>query len=244
VIYVDIAARKQLKFRDIHQSAEQFGRGLRQHWNWEKGDVLALFTPNSADVAAVTFGTLWAGGVLCPLNNLYKVGELASQLKLSKAKALVTNIVCLEVAQQAALVAGLSPGRVLVLGESDPKSRFQHFSDLQSTSTGIGRASINPRDDLSFLVYSSGTTGLPKGVMLTHRNMIANVIQSSVMDEGLLNIRNDRNIGFLPMFHIYGKSDFMRSVLLHEELTLHSRYCCFDSFPNISRNYYTYHATV
>ncbi|KAF2097347.1 4-coumarate-CoA ligase 2 [Rhizodiscina lignyota] len=203
-IYVDIAAQKRLNFRNIHHSAEQFGRGLRQHWNWQKGDVLALFTPNSAEVAAVTFGTLWAGGVLCPLNNLYKVGELVSQLRSSQAKALVTNTACLEVARQAALIAGLPLDRVLLLGGSDSKGRFQHFSNLRSTSTGIERASINPGEDLAFLVYSSGTTGLPKGVMLTHRNMIANVIQSSATDHGMLDFRNDRNLGFLPMFHIYG----------------------------------------
>jgi 4-coumarate--CoA ligase len=205
VIYVDIAARKQFRYRDIRDSAEKFGRGLRQHWNWQKGDVLALFTPNSADVAAVTFGTLWAGGVVCPLNHLYKVAELVSQLKSSRAKAVVTNNVCLEVAQQAARVAGLPLDRILVLGESDPKGGIRHFSDLQSSSVKIERASINPNDDLAFLVYSSGTTGLPKGVMLTHRNIVANVIQSSVPEDGMLNFRKDRYIGFLPMFHIYGK---------------------------------------
>jgi 4-coumarate--CoA ligase len=244
VIYVDIAAQKKLKFRDIRNSAEQFGRGLRQHWNWKKGDILALFTPNSADVAAVTFGTLWAGGVLCPLNNLYRVGELVSQLKSSRAKALATNVVCLEIAQQAALIAGIPLDKVFLVDVPDSQGRFKHFSDLQSTSIGIEKALINPKDDLAFLVYSSGTTGLPKGVMLTHSNMVANLIQCSVMEDGNLDFRNDRSIGFLPMFHIYGKPDIIISTLLYQELTLRHRYCCFDSLPYISRNHYLYHATI
>lgn len=216
MIYVDTTSQNRLTFRDIQHSAEQFGRGLRQQWNWHKGDVLALFTPNSADVAAATFGTLWAGGVLCPPNNLYKVGELVSQLESSGAKALVTHATCLEVAQEAALIVGLPLDRVLVLGGSDPKGRYQHFSHLRSTFAGIEKASINPRDDLAFLVYSSGTTGLPKGVMLTHENMIANIIQSSATENELMNFGSDRSIGFLPMFHIYGKSDTMRNCFAME----------------------------
>jgi 4-coumarate--CoA ligase len=207
VIFVDIAAQKRLKYRDIRSSAEQFGRGLRQHWGWRKGDVLALLTPNSADVAAVTFGTLWAGGVVCPMNNLFKVGELVAQLKSSQAQALVTNVACLEVARQAALIAGLPQDRVIVLGEADSKGQIQHFTDLYSTTPGIQKSPINPKDDLAFLVYSSGTTGLPKGVMLTHTNMVANVIQNTIPEEGMLDFMTDRNIGFLPMFHIYGNLD-------------------------------------
>lgn len=205
VVFVDTTAQKQHTFRDVHQAAARFGQGLRQRWNWQKGDVIALFTPNSADIAVITFGTHWAGGVVCPLNNLYTVGELVSQLKSSQAKALVTHTVNLEIAREAALIVGLPLDRVLLVGEPDPKGRFQHFSSLLETSTAAQRVSINPKEDLAFLVFSSGTTGLPKGVMLTHENMVANIIQSTVMDDGMLDWKNDRTIGFLPMYHIYGE---------------------------------------
>jgi 4-coumarate--CoA ligase len=203
VVYVDITAERQVKFGDVRQAAEQFGRGLRQHWKWQKGDVMALFTPNSADVAAVTFGTLWAGGIVCPFNNLYTVGELVSQLKSSQAKALATHAACLTVVREAALIVGLPMNRIVLLGDSHPKSQYQHFSNLQSTSTGLERVGINPKEDLAFLVYSSGTTGLPKGVMLTHENMVANIVQTDVMDKDMMSWKNDRGVGFLPMYHIY-----------------------------------------
>ncbi|EKG13836.1 AMP-dependent synthetase/ligase [Macrophomina phaseolina MS6] len=206
VVYVDVATQRRVTFRDIRETAERFGKGLRQHWRWQKGDVLALMTPNTVDVAAVACGTLFAGGVVCPFNNLYTVEELASQLKSSGAKALVTNVACLEVAREAALIVGMPLDRILLVGVADPKRQFRYFSSLQSTSDNIKKAAVNPKEDLAFLVYSSGTTGLPKGVMLTHENMVANTLQASVIDGDRTNWQRDRGLGFLPMYHIYGIS--------------------------------------
>jgi 4-coumarate--CoA ligase len=172
---------------------------------------MATFTPNSADVGPVTFGTGWAGGVICPFNNLYTVGELASQLESSGAKALVTHMACLPIALKAARKAGLSENRIILVGEKDPSGKIQHFSALKSTERGVQKAVIDPKEDLAFLVYSSGTTGLPKGVMLTHENMVANILQNDTMDGQKTNWRDDRNIGFLPMYHIYGEFIIPRS---------------------------------
>jgi acyl-CoA synthetase (AMP-forming)/AMP-acid ligase II len=202
---VDVAAQKQHSVRDVREAATRFGQGIRQQWHWQKGDVVALFSPNSTDIAPVTFGTLWAGGVVCPFNNLYTVGELVSQLKSSQAKALVTHVACLEVAREAALLVGLPLDRVILVGPRDTKERFGHFSDVQSSTTDIQKVQIDPKEDLAYLVYSSGTTGLPKGVMLTHENTVANLLQGAVMDGQQMHWSKDRTIGFLPMYHIYGK---------------------------------------
>lgn len=164
---------------------------------------MALFTPNSADIATVIFGTLWAGGVVCPINNLYTVGELASLLKESGAKGLVTHTSCLEIAREAAMIIGLPLGRIVVLGELDQQRRARHFSCLIEKSIGE-KVEIDPKEDLAFLVYSSGTTGLPKGVMLSHENIVANILQSGTPDREMFYWKNDSLISFLPMFHIYG----------------------------------------
>lgn len=66
---------------------------------------------------------------------------------------------------------------------------------------------INPKEDLAYLVYSSGTTGVPKGVMLTHENISANTVQKLVADGRGPDWRTDKSIGFLPMYHIYGKNN-------------------------------------
>jgi 4-coumarate--CoA ligase len=204
VIYVDISSGKEYTFRELLNTSEQIGRGLQHQWRWQKGDVMALFAPNSADIAAITFGTLWAGGVICPVNNLFTVGELASQLKLSGARGLTTNLANLEVASEAAIIAGLPLDRIILIGDSDPKGRAKHFLSMRSTTKLAEKASIIPKEDIAFLVYSSGTTGLPKGVMLSHENMVANTLQNSIPDEDMTNWKNDRSIGFLPMYHIYG----------------------------------------
>ena len=165
---------------------------------------MAVFTPNCADIGAMIFGTLWAGGVVCPINNLCKAEELTSYLKSSGAKGLTTHISCLDIAEEAARSAGLPPDRIVLVGEPRIDVRAKHFSSWESIETEVEKVSINPNDDLAFLVYSSGTTGLPKGVMLSHENMVVNVLQNNTMDEGNTKWNIDRTIGFLPMYHIYG----------------------------------------
>ncbi|KAK1813075.1 hypothetical protein LTR12_012524 [Friedmanniomyces endolithicus] len=203
-IFVDVTAQKQHSILDVRHAAERFGHGIQQQWDWQKGDVLALFTPNSTDFAPVTFGTLWAGGVVCPFNNLYRAGELVSQLKSSQAKALVTHVACLQGAREAALLAGIPLDRVLLVGPRDSKGLFRHFSDVWSLTTDVRKVVINPKEDLAYLVYSSGTTGSPKGVMLTHENIVANMLQWATVDADQMQWSRDRTIGFLPMYHIYG----------------------------------------
>jgi 4-coumarate--CoA ligase len=207
VIFVDIAAGKDHTFRELRDTSEQIGRGLHYHWGWQKGDVMALFAPNSADIGAITFGTHWAGGIVCPVNNLFTVMELASQLKSSGAKGLTTHLAGLEVAREAASIVGLPLDRIILIGDPDPKGKMKHLSSVRNTTNFVEKVPINPKEDLAFLVYSSGTTGLPKGVMLSHENIVANILQNSIPDADMTNWRNDRMIGFLPMYHIYGGFD-------------------------------------
>jgi len=205
VLFVDVASGKKLTFDQLRTSGEQFGKGLQEQWSWRKGDVLATVSPNTIDLVPATFGALRVGGVICPLNFLYTVDELVSQLKSSKAKGIVTGLACLQNVREAASKVGLSLDRILLVGEANPKNTILHYTSLRGSSKTIDRVSINPKEDLAYLVYSSGTTGLPKGVMLTHANMVANTIQM-VAAEGpdITHWNTDRSLGFLPMYHIYG----------------------------------------
>ncbi|KAK5658783.1 hypothetical protein OQA88_1594 [Cercophora sp. LCS_1] len=190
-------------WRSIRDKSIAFGRGLQTLYSWNKGDVLALYTPNSIDTPIITLGTLWAGGVISPANPLYTLDELAFQLKDSGARVLVTHAAGEKLAAEAAARAGLG-GNVLVIGRG---VEGVISSGVHTTST---KAPITPEQDLAFLVYSSGTTGLPKGVMLTHANMIANMLQCAYVEgsqwlpvggeDGL----GDKQLGVLPFFHIYG----------------------------------------
>ena len=184
-------------------------------WDWQKDDVLALYTPNSIDTPSIVWGTHFAGGIVSPANPAYTVEELAFQLQNSGAKALATQLHLIENARKAAQKVGLPEDRIVLLSdERDTTSRHLHFTSLKDKSglSHQGRVKVNnPGKELVFLAYSSGTTGLPKGVMLTHRNLISNVLMGVAGPSSITS--EDRLLAFLPFYHIYGLT-----ALLHQSL--------------------------
>lgn len=196
----------------MKSTAIEFGKGLKAIWDWQPGDVLGLFTPNSIDTPAVTWGTHWAGGVISPANPGYTAEELAFQLKDSGAKALLTQLPFVDIARKAAKIVGLPENRIALIGdERDPSGAFKHFTSIRNTSGATRyRRTKRKHDDLAFLVYSSGTTGHPKGVMLSHGNIVSNVLMLEAGDDGNLSPtggpdgKGDKTLAFLPFFHIYG----------------------------------------
>lgn len=173
---------------------------------------MAFYTPNSIDTPTTMLGLLWAGGIGSPANPLYTEPELTFQLRDSGAKAIVTQLPFLQTARRAAKAVGIPDERIILLGdEHDPSGHFRHFSTIRNPAF-VGRSTavaVDPRRDLAVLVYSSGTTGLPKGVCLTHHNVVSNVIQMSAMDEpffhpfGGVGGKGDIGLGITPFFHIY-----------------------------------------
>ncbi|KAK5697136.1 hypothetical protein LTR17_024000 [Elasticomyces elasticus] len=219
VIFVDPDANKNLTYANVKQSASDFGKGLRALWDWKKGDVLGVYSPNCIDTPSITWGCHFAGGVVSPANPGYTVDELAFQLKDSGAKALVTQVPQLEIAVQACREVGIPEDQIIVMGERDKTGTFKHWSSIRNISgaTRYRRAKVDPANDLAFLVYSSGTTGKPKGVMLTHRNIVANTLQITAGEAPLSGSphdgypEGDSVLAFLPFFHIYGLT-----VVLHQ----------------------------
>lgn len=172
-----------------------------------------MFSANTIDLPPIVWGTLAVGGIICPINPNYKADELLHPLKDSQAKAIVTQKAQAPVARQAAQRAAISPGRVIVIDDAqdpiwvnDPAAITDHaFGGRWQTPI------VRPSRETAFLVYSSGTTGLPKGVNLSHRNMIANLVQSASVDQGVLGSNRglhgegDKALALLPFFHIYGQ---------------------------------------
>lgn len=188
-------------------TAKAFGNALLDGWNWQKGDILCVFSPNDVDYAPIVHGTLYVGGIIAPANPGYGAKDLAFMLKNSGAKAVVTQKALLEVAVEAAKLAKLPQSSVILLGRDESHStEASHFKRLSKPDQQRKRPYQIGGEDLAFLAYSSGTTGLPKGVMLTHTNIVADVLQVRNSVGHNYTWDNDRILGLLPFFHIYGES--------------------------------------
>jgi acyl-CoA synthetase (AMP-forming)/AMP-acid ligase II len=170
-----------------------------------KGDVLAICSHNLPEYAVAFNGVASVGGINTTINPLYTADEMSFQLNDAGAKFLITVPEFLQKAQMAASQSGIE--EIFVFGEAEGTTSFARLMESEGEYPEV---QINPSEDLLALPYSSGTTGLPKGVMLTHRNLIANLCQI----EGIIDIRDEGVIlGVLPFFHIYGMTVVMSAVL-------------------------------
>lgn len=163
---------------------------------FKKGDVFGILSPNCPEYAIAFHATAMLGGIVTPINPLYTRNEIAHQLKDCSARFLVTIPSFIDKARDAAEDSGIE--ELFVFGEAVGATSF---SDLLIDNGRAEQVPINATEDLVALPYSSGTTGLPKGVMLTHSNLVANIRQM----EGLCYFfETDTLICVLPLFHIYG----------------------------------------
>jgi acyl-CoA synthetase (AMP-forming)/AMP-acid ligase II len=197
---IDGPTGRTVTYRELVGGIRALAAGLAAR-GFGKGDVLAVYMPNLPEYAIAFHGATSAGGKATTMNPLYTANEVAHQLEDSGAKLLVTVGPFLEAATAAAEQAGLGD-EVYVVGEGDAKP----FTDLLGNPEEAPELDLSPADDLAVLPYSSGTTGLPKGVMLTHRNLVANLIQTRATQEVE---EDDVLIGVLPFFHIYGMQVIM-----------------------------------
>jgi len=200
---IDGPSGRELSYEALERGARSLAAGLAAR-GFGKGDVLGVFMPNLPEYAIAFHGAASAGGMCSTVNPLYTAHELTHQMNDSGARFLLTVPPFLEIAAEAAEGSGVE--EVFVLGEPDPGSAATPFAELLGDPGDAPAVEIDPAEDLAVLPYSSGTTGLSKGVMLTHRNLVANIIQVGTtleLTEG------DVMVGCLPFFHIYGMTVIM-----------------------------------
>ncbi len=192
---IDGPSGRVLTYGQLAAAVRRTAAGLAAR-GFRKGDVLAIYLPNVPEYAVAFYGVATAGGVTTTVNPLYTAQELASQLNDSRARFLLTAPPLLGRAGEAA--GRSSVEEVFVLGEAEGATPF---SALLAGDGDPPEVDVDPAVDLATLPYSSGTTGLPKGVMLTHRNLVANLCQG---DKFLVQDDQERAIAVLPLYHIYG----------------------------------------
>jgi acyl-CoA synthetase (AMP-forming)/AMP-acid ligase II len=200
---VDGPTGRSVAYAELERATRALAAGLAAR-GFGRGDTLAVYMPNLPEYAIAFHGVARAGGRATTANPLYTARELEHQLRDSAARMLVTVPPFLAVAREAAAAAGVED--VFVVGDSDDAAPF---ADLLGDPDQAPQAKIDP-SEVAVLPYSSGTTGLPKGVMLTHANLVANLVQ---MQDAFPIADDDVLIGVLPFFHIYGQTVIMNQGL-------------------------------
>ncbi|MGZ8666300.1 MAG: AMP-binding protein [Solirubrobacterales bacterium] len=197
---IDGPTGRELSYEALATAIPACAAGLASR-GFGNGDVMGVFMPNLPEYAVAFHGAASAGGVSTTVNPLYTANELSHQLNDSGARFLVTIPPFLDVAKEAAEASAVE--EVFVVGEGEGATPF---AELLGDPADAPNVEIDPDTDLAALPYSSGTTGLPKGVMLTHRNLVANIVQAGSC---LKLEEDDVLIGVLPFFHIYGMTVIM-----------------------------------
>ena len=200
--FIDAATGGTMTYGELEEAVRRQAGGWLES-GLEKGDVVAVMAPNCPEYCVVFHGVALAGGVLTTVNPTYTRGEVHHQLVDSGATRLVTVPAFLETATAA--TADSDVKEVYVIGQADG------YASIASLA-GEPLAEQVPvdLDDVVVLPYSSGTTGLAKGVMLTHRSLVANMEQTL----GALTLgEDDAFVAVMPFFHIYGMQVLMNTGL-------------------------------
>jgi len=181
-------------YRQVAEASERVAGLLGAH-GVRPGDRVAIMLPNVPEFAFVYYGALRAGGVVVPMNPLLKAREVAYYLSDSGARMVFASPAA---APEVSAALQSSPGSTLVVVE--PDSCAELLADQEPAPEVVDRAS----DHTAVILYTSGTTGQPKGAELTHGNLVANV---EVTQSDLVRLSADDVVfGGLPLFHSFGQT--------------------------------------
>ncbi|HEY8787107.1 MAG TPA: long-chain fatty acid--CoA ligase [Candidatus Limnocylindria bacterium] len=223
-----------MTYRDLDELADRFAAGL-QRLGVKKGDRVALVLPNCPQFVYSFFGSLKAGAVVVPTNPLYTVRELHNQLADSGARVVV--VLSRLYPQVAEAAIGTSVERIVVTNVKEHfpvalrvlftavrerkeghrvdisgDARAMWLRDLLAERSARVPVEVAPAD-LAVLQYTGGTTGVPKGAMLSHRALVANVHQCKAWHAAVGN--GDRILAIMPFFHVYGLTVVMNLAVLN-----------------------------
>jgi acyl-CoA synthetase (AMP-forming)/AMP-acid ligase II len=198
---IDGPTGRVITYGELDELVRRFAGGLVAR-GFGPGDVLAIMAPNVPEYAVVFHGTAYAGGAVTTINPAYTEREVHHQLGDAQPRFLVTVGPFLDIARAAA--EGTTVEEIFVLDNADASPITDLFGEP------LAEPVVVPTDATVALPYSSGTTGLSKGVVLTHRNLVANIFQTQAPIE----LREDETIiAALPFFHIYGMQVIMNTSL-------------------------------
>jgi acyl-CoA synthetase (AMP-forming)/AMP-acid ligase II len=197
---IDLPTGRTVTYTQLDWLTRAVAAGLQAR-GLEVGQAVGIFAPNLPEYAPAFLGVALAGGVNTTVNALYTSDELRRQLHTARARYLITIGPMLDRALPAAEGAGIEE-----VFTFDGAEGTTPFAALLGDPEALQVPQLDPATALVALPYSSGTTGFAKGVKLTHRNLVANLVQSQVQ---FAITPDDRLAGVLPFFHIYGQTAVM-----------------------------------
>ncbi|GLU06216.1 hypothetical protein SLE2022_232650 [Rubroshorea leprosula] len=197
VAFVEAVTGKAYTYGEVNRDTRRFAKALRS-LGLRKGHVVIVVLPNVAEYAIVALGIMTAGGVFSGANPAGHASEIKKQAEAANAKLIITNGPHYEKVKNLEIP-------VIVLGERI--EGVTNWEELLEAADCAGTTEITKekvlQTDLCALPFSSGTTGTSKGVMLTHRNLVANLC-STLFSVGPEMIGQVTTLGLMPFFHIYG----------------------------------------
>ncbi len=188
---------KSYTYAQLADAVNHVAAGLHAH-GIRKGDVVGLVSPNLPDFPVVFYAAASIGAICSTVNPIATAEEIGAQFADSEALMIVTIPELFEKCSAAARLAS-TVREIVVFGEVDGATPYRELFAHGNTPPVV---EIDPATDVAALPYSSGTSGIPKGVMLTHRNIVANLQQMQAINEVLDS--ESSVLGVLPFFHIYG----------------------------------------
>ncbi|PWN44225.1 acetyl-CoA synthetase-like protein [Ceraceosorus guamensis] len=221
VAFVRASDGKTLTRADLFQSSRRLAWAFKNVLYLQAGDRVALFSPNSTTYPIVVLAALCAGITIVPLNPIYSGQEFVHPVKDAGVKYVFAHPAVAHVAREGLQLAQVPERRgdhqtLWLVDETDELARGENGEkDVRSL---MGEQELqthhvaDPKDTEAFVAYSSGTSGMPKGVQLTHLNMTSVTIAIDIGVGEDFNSR-DTHLAVLPMFHIFGLSKFLHHAL-------------------------------
>lgn len=225
---------RRFSYAEVARGVARVARGLQQR-GIGKGSRVGLFLPNVPHYVAAYYGALAAGATVVNFSPLYTVAELEAQVEdsatdtlftVSAAALLPTALAVLDGSSLKRLVVGSVAGglpaaksvlyRLFRRRETAPlpdDPRVIRFSALVDNDGRFDPATIDPEQDIALIQYTGGTTGTPKGAMLTHQNLTANARQVNSIDPD--RDADDRILGVLPFFHVFANTAVLNRTVLN-----------------------------
>ncbi len=217
---------KTLTYGELYTLSGEFAAYLQQNTDLQPGDRIAVQLPNLLQYPVVVFGAMRAGLIVVNTNPLYTSREMEHQFNDSGAKALVCLANMAHLAEEVLPKTGIRHVVVTEVGDMLPPVKrllvnavIKHvkkmvpaynlpkaikFKDAMALGRGKTAREANPAsDDIAVLQYTGGTTGVAKGAMLTHRNIVANMLQCRALMGSELGNGCETMVAPLPLYHIY-----------------------------------------